>query len=77
MFVTILTIIYLALALFILVRFLKEKSIKVGNVTNNFKHKLNKIFIRKSEINKHEITYTSEISNEGDERKLQPEYKRS
>lgn len=69
MFVTILTIIYLALAIFILVRFFKQ-SIHTGEL----KMKVNKIFVRKSKIDERDF---SREENGLKEKNLQPEFRRS
>lgn len=69
MFVTILTIIYLALAIFILIRFFR-KSIHVDAWTGSLKMKMNKIFVRKSEIDKSEIDERTV-----EEKQFQPEFR--
>ena len=67
MFVTILTIIYLALALFILVRFCKQ-SVHIGHWSKGLCSKVNQIFERKSDIDESRIeksvVNTSDIKKE-------------
>ncbi|MGK7391882.1 MAG: hypothetical protein ACNS60_16145 [Candidatus Cyclobacteriaceae bacterium M2_1C_046] len=77
MFVTILTIIYLALALFILGRFLKEKSDQIDDWSNNFKYKFKRVFVKNTVKKERRNDFSpSESSDEMEERKLQPEYRR-
>lgn len=78
MFVTILTIIYLALALFILGRFIKRKSDLIEDWRNQFTYRFKRIFLKTPETNQQGIDEISstEASDEIDEQKLQPEYKK-
>lgn len=77
MFVTILTIIYLALAMFILIRFFKQ-SVHVGDWMKATKMKVNKIFGRKSNIdNKVFDERVYKAPDRKKEQNLQPELRRS
>lgn len=76
MFVTILTIIYLALAMFILIRFFKQ-SVHFGHWMKTLRLRVNKIFGRKSDINNDiidERVYKAPVKKE---QNLQPEFRRS
>lgn len=77
MFVTILTIIYLALAMFILIRFFKQ-SVHFGEWMKNLKMKINTIFGRKSDIdNKLIDKRVYKAPDRKKEQNLQPELRRS
>jgi hypothetical protein len=77
MFVTILTIIYLALAMFILIRFLKQ-SVHFGHWMKAVKLKVNTIFGRKSDIdNKIIDERVYKAPDRKKEQNLQPEFRRS